>query len=89
MVAGDLADGIDLHPTGKALQQCILRDAVEGNVGERRVASEMERAVFGEGRDPEIDGLTGMQIGKHAELARLVLPLVEQRRIVGGDRNAV
>jgi hypothetical protein len=27
----------------------------------------MEGAVFGEGRDPEIDGCTGMQIGQDAK----------------------
>src|SRR6516162_8666746 len=49
----------------------------------------MESAVFGEGRDPEIDGSAGMQIGQDPELARFVLPLVKLRRVEYGDGDAV
>ena len=89
VVRGDLADDIDLHAVGEALEQGVLRDAIEGDVGERRVAPEMESAVFGESRDPKIDGHTGMQIGQNPELARFVLPLVELRRVERGDGDAV
>ena len=78
VVEADPAAGIDLHAAGEARQVGVLGDAVEGEVGEHRVAVEGERAVFGEGRDPEIDLRSGMQIGQDGELGRFVLPLVEQ-----------
>jgi hypothetical protein len=62
---------------------------MEGDVGERRIVPEIKRAVFGKGRDPEIDRRPGMQIGEAAELAGFGLPLIEVRRVVGGNGISV
>src|SRR5690348_13948 len=89
MGLGDAAAEIELHAIGEACERGILRDAVEGDVRDRRVVAEIKRAVLGEGGNADIDGLARMQIGEKAELARLGLPLVEPRGIERGNRHAI
>jgi hypothetical protein len=89
VIGAELAAEIELHSVREAAQRGVLGDAIEDDVGKRRIAHEIERAVLGEGRDSEIERRLGMEIGEHEELAGLVLLLVELRRIERGDGLAV